>query len=59
MPRPATSAILLGHGAIMGLLKEKTTYRPTRLETALAWIVTVAAGVAVAWLVLRPWLVGS
>ena len=43
----------------MGLLKEKTSYRATRLETALSWVVTVAAGAAVAWLVLRPLLRGG
>jgi hypothetical protein len=36
----------------MGLLKEKSPYRPTRRETVLAWIVTAASGAAVAWFVL-------
>jgi len=40
----------------MGLLKEKSSYRPTRLETAAAWIVTAASGLAVAWFVLRALL---
>jgi hypothetical protein len=37
----------------MGFLKEKSSYRPTRLEAVLAWIFTVAAGIALAWFVLR------
>jgi hypothetical protein len=31
----------------MGLLKEKSSYRATRAERALAWIVTVASALAV------------
>jgi len=35
----------------MGLLKEKSAYRPRRHEVALAWLVTAAAGLFVAfWL---------
>ena len=37
----------------MGLLKEKSSYRPTRAETVLAWIVTAGSAVAVGWFVLR------
>jgi hypothetical protein len=37
----------------MGLLKEKSSYRPTRRETALAWIVTAASAAAVGWFVLQ------
>ncbi|HMB67892.1 MAG TPA: hypothetical protein VKU85_01230 [bacterium] len=37
----------------MGFLKEKSSYRATRTETALAWIVTAAAAAAVGWFVLR------
>ena len=33
----------------MGLLKEKTSYRPSRPEVVLAWVFTGAAGLAVAW----------
>jgi hypothetical protein len=32
----------------VSFLKEKTRYRPTRTELALAWVFTAAAGVAVA-----------
>jgi hypothetical protein len=42
----------------MGLLKEKSSYRPKPHETVVAWIVTVAAGAIVAWKVLGPWLRG-
>ncbi len=38
----------------MGLLKEKTSYRPTRVESLLAWVMTGAAGLVVAWKVLWP-----
>ncbi len=38
----------------MGLLKQKTTYRPSRLESTLAWVFTAAAGLVVAWKVLWP-----
>lgn len=35
----------------MGFLKERTSYRPTPAELALAWIFTAAAGLAAAaWL---------
>ena len=38
----------------MGLLKEKTTYRPTAPEKILGWIFTALAGAAVAfWLIVR------
>jgi hypothetical protein len=37
----------------MGLLKEKCAYRPTALEQALAWIVTLASAAAVLWFVVR------
>ena len=37
----------------MSFLKPKSAYRPTRPETVLAWVFTAAAGVVVAWLVLR------
>ena len=40
----------------MGLLKEKSSYRPTRPETVVAWILTLGAGIAVAWFVLRQLL---
>lgn len=40
----------------MGFLKEKSSYRATRTETVLAWIVTAAAGLAVGWFVLRQLL---
>ena len=40
----------------MGLLKEKSVYRPTRLETILAWAVTAAAGLVVAAFLARAWL---
>ena len=40
----------------MGFLKEKTGYRPTRTETALAWVFTGAAGLVVAAWILRAWL---
>ncbi len=36
----------------MALIKPKSDYRPTRVETVLAWIVTAAAGLVVLWLVL-------
>ena len=42
----------------MGLLKEKTTYRRTGAEAALAWVFTGAAGVAVAWWIVAAWLQG-
>jgi hypothetical protein len=32
----------------MGLLKEKSSYRPTRGEILAAWAVTAASGMAVA-----------
>jgi hypothetical protein len=37
----------------MSFLKPKSGYRPTRLETVLAWAFTGASGLAVLWLVLR------
>jgi hypothetical protein len=38
----------------MALLKEKSSYRPTRTERTFAWIVTGASGLAVlAFLALR------
>ena len=40
----------------MGLLKEKSTYRPTRFERAAAWIVTLASAAVVATFLLRGWL---
>lgn len=40
----------------MGFLKEKSSYRATRPETALAWIVTAASAAAVGWFVLRQLL---
>jgi hypothetical protein len=40
----------------VGFLKEKSAYRPTRVETILAWIVTIAAGVVVAAFLARAWL---
>ncbi len=43
----------------MGFLKEKTSYRPTRSEIALAWVFTLAAAAVVAWKVFRPWLGGT
>ena len=40
----------------MGLLKEKSSYRPTGFERAAAWIVTLtSAGIVVAF-ILRSWL---
>lgn len=43
----------------MGFLKEKSSYRPTRFETAAAWVVTGAAGGLVAWFLLRAWSGGA
>ena len=43
----------------MGLLKEKSSYRPTRFEVVLAWIVTGASGAVVAWFLYRAWFGGS
>ena len=40
----------------MGLLKEKSSYRPTRLEKISAWVFTVGACAAVGWYVLRELL---
>ena len=40
----------------MGFLKEKSAYRPTKVETVLAWIVTAAAGLVVAAFLARAWL---
>ena len=40
----------------MVTIKEKSKYRPSRVEVVLAWITTVAAGLAVAWFVIRPFL---
>jgi hypothetical protein len=40
----------------VNLLKEKSSYRPTRLEFALAWVITVASGLVTAWFVLVPLL---
>jgi len=37
----------------MGYLKEKSSYRPKRHETVLAWVFTVASGAALAWVLLR------
>jgi hypothetical protein len=42
--------------AVVGLFKEKTSYRPTRVEKALAWIFTVAACAAVGVYLLRELL---
>lgn len=37
----------------MGFLKEKSSYRATRAETVLAWVVTAVSATAVGWFVLR------
>ena len=42
----------------MGLLKQKTTYRPTSVEVAFAWILTAGAGLAVAAYLYRTWFGG-
>ncbi|GJM44363.1 MAG: hypothetical protein DHS20C21_12050 [Gemmatimonadota bacterium] len=42
----------------MGLLKEKTKYRPTRAEVTLAWVFTAASGAVAAWWILTAWLQG-
>ena len=39
----------------MGFLKEKSSYRPTRFETVVAWIVTGGAGLVVALFLARSW----
>jgi hypothetical protein len=39
--------------AAMGLLKEKSSYRPTRFEQLLAWVVTLASAATVVWFALR------
>ena len=38
----------------MGLLKEKSTYKPTGFETILAWVVTLASAALVVWFAARP-----
>ena len=43
----------------MGILKEKSSYRPSPLETALAWVVTAASGIVAAWKILAAWLGGG
>jgi hypothetical protein len=40
----------------VGFLKEKSSYRPTRLESVVAWVVTGAAGAVVALFLARSWL---
>ena len=45
-------------GVIVGMLKEKTTYQPSRVEVVLAWAVTALSGVVVAWWVISAWLRG-
>jgi hypothetical protein len=42
----------------MGLLKEKSSYRPSPVEVALAWVLTGASGLAVAVYLLRTWIGG-
>ncbi|MFN8177458.1 MAG: hypothetical protein U0167_06005 [bacterium] len=37
----------------MGLLKEKSSYRPTRFEQLLAWAMTLASAAIVVWFALR------
>ena len=37
----------------MSFLKPKSGYRPTRLESILAWVLTAASGIVVLWVVLR------
>ena len=37
----------------MAFLKPKSAYRPTRLESVLAWVFTAGAGVALLVFVLR------
>jgi hypothetical protein len=39
--------------ATLSLLKEKSTYRPTGLESALAWVFTLASCLVLAWIILR------
>jgi hypothetical protein len=46
-------SLLLAENSPMGLLKEKSSYRPTRLESASAWIVTLASAAVLLWTVLR------
>jgi hypothetical protein len=43
----------------MRLLKEKSAYRPSRAEIALAWLVTGASGAVVAWFLLGRCLAGG
>jgi hypothetical protein len=37
----------------MSFLKPRSRYRPTRVETVLAWVFTGASFLAVVWAVLR------
>ena len=43
----------------MGFLKEKSAYRPTPLERALAWALTLAAAAVVGFFLVRDRLGGS
>lgn len=43
----------------MGLLKEKSSYRPTRFERAAAWLVTLVSAGVVATFLVRAWLARS
>jgi hypothetical protein len=36
----------------MGFLKEKSKYRPTRVEKIFAWVVTAGAAIALLWHIL-------
>jgi hypothetical protein len=36
----------------MSLLKERSSYRPTRLESTLSWVFTLGSVVVLAWVVL-------
>ncbi len=37
----------------MGMLKEKSSYRPTSFEKTAAWIVTLASIAVLAWVFVR------
>jgi len=42
----------------VSLLKEKSAYRPTGLESALAWVFTLSSCIVVAWFIARSSLGG-
>ncbi len=43
----------------MGMIKEKTAYRPTRFESAAAWVVTLASIAALVWVCIRAMTRGA